>query len=197
MCRGPPDQEHERKGCTEMFSTKRALAAVGVVAVAAIGLTSATGTAQAAVAVPRGCENVSYYSTWDGHAVFIAKPGWRYRAEGNKGENIYLTVSRGASVTTSLTKTWGTSAGVSIIGVTISAHSDISRQIQRTVTNTTTIEGSATVKTAHGHLQYGAVGYSYKWEAGYLNSACKAIITAKGTAMSPAHYPAIFYFPTL
>ena len=179
-----------------MFSAKRALATAGAFAVVAAGL---TGTAHAATVSPRGCTNHSYFSTWGGHRIFLVKPNTRRHVYTvgaiGRGVTLHLTVSGGTTVSTEITKTWGSSVGVNIDVIAASAHSDISRAITVTRTNSVTLGADYTTHTNHGFLSYGSYGYSYEWLAGYINSACRAIVTARGAGKSPgpAGEPTFFW----
>lgn len=169
-----------------MSSAKLALAMAGAVMVAAAGLTA--GPAHAATASPHGCPYNNFFQAWNGHRVFLNKPGDRYSISGDAGITLTMTVSAGTSVTTQYTKTWGSSTGVNAGAVSASAHADVSRSIQKTVTNSVQVTGSYRVQH-FATLHYGAWGYAYQWERAFENSACKVFVLAKGTAMSPAHTP--------
>jgi hypothetical protein len=171
-----------------MFSAKRALAMSGAVAVAAVGLIGTAGTVRAATVSPLGCTNVHYYSTWNSHRVFVAKPGEGYRFSGDAGMNLTLMVSAGTTVGSQFATTSGTTLGLNFEEVVLQASHDISNSIQSTATNSITVTGQYHVQY-FATVYYGAWGYAYNWEAGYINSACKGIITARGTAESPASNP--------
>ncbi len=168
-----------------MFSPKRVLATAGAVAVAAIGLAVPAGAATAATANPQGCAPVSYYSTWDGHHYFIP----RIKKAGNKGIVLRIKVGSRTTVTTKTTESGGGGVSFSVPKVVASAHANISHTIVRTVENSQAESASYKVTASYGWLAYGAWGYTYKWDRGYINLACKAIVVARGTAKSPAHTP--------
>jgi hypothetical protein len=160
------------------------LGAAGVLA----GVASTGGVAMAAQAPPAvphaSCPNDTFVNTSDGKYFFIAKTS----TSGSAGVTLTLTISAGHTVGTTYTVTTGTSAGLSIDILSASAKKDVSNAIQSQVTNTVTMAGSYKVKT-HATLSYGAYGYEYNWQKGFINNACKPVVTATGTAKSPAKAP--------
>jgi plastocyanin len=160
------------------------LGAVGVVA----GMASTGGVAMAAQSAPAAshakCTNDKFVNAYDGKYFFYAKQS----VSGGAGITLTLTESAGHTVGTTYTVTSGTSAGLSLDIISGSAKKDISNAIQKQVTNTITLTGTYKVKK-HAVLSYGAFGYEYKWQKGFISSACKVVVTAAGTAKSPAKAP--------
>jgi len=182
-----------------MFLSKTAVAVTGAAAVMAAGLasspafatTAAPATAKTA-AEPHACSAPSFYETSGGHYYFIVKPpASKWSVSGDKGIDLTMQVSKGTQVGSTYTTTWGDSVGVSIKFITVSAKADVSNAIQSAVTTSTTLTGHYLPKK-FATLEFGAWGYSYKWERGYIAggpSKCVVHITAKGTATSPANSP--------
>jgi hypothetical protein len=179
-----------------MFSAKLALTAAGAIAAAAaavapVAASAATTSAAQPAAAPRGCTSPPFYETWGGHPIFVPKPGKPYRTSGSAGQTIGLSIGGGSQVTTTETITSGKNGGISLFGIALSADKDVSKAIQVTVSNSFTKSTSYKVKH-FATLQYGAWGYTYHWERGYLSGTptkCVIHITARGTARSPASNP--------
>ncbi len=182
-----------------MFRVRFALAAAGAASVVAAGLatspafaaTSAPAAARTA-AIPHGCSAPSFYETSGGHRYFVVKqPIKKWTVSGNRGLDLTMQVGKGTQVGSTYTTTWGTGVGVNIKFITASAHSDVSKQIQNAVTTSTNLSASHLVKN-YAVISFGAWGYSYNWERGYISggpSKCVVHITSKGTAKSPASAP--------
>jgi len=160
------------------------LGAAGVLAaVASTGGVAAA--AQAAPVAPHAtCPNDKFVNAYDGKYFFIAKQS----ISGSAGVTLTLTETAGHAVSTTYTVTTGSTAGLNIEIISASAKKDISKAIQTQVTNTSTLSGSYKVKK-HATLSYGAYGYEYKWQKGFISNACKPVVTATGTAKSPAKAP--------
>jgi hypothetical protein len=183
-----------------MFLAKFALAAAGMATAMAAGLASspayaATGAASSAVkagATPHGCTAPSFYETSNGHYYFIVKqPTKKWTVSGDAGITLTMQVGAGTQLGSTYTTSWGDSVGVNIKFISAAAHSEVSKAIQNAVTTSTNLSASYKV-LKHATLEFGAFGYSYNWEKGYISggpSKCVVHITAKGTATSPASAP--------
>ena len=179
-----------------MFLAKFALAAAGAATVMAAGLASSPAYAATSspvkAAAPAGCTAPSFYETSNGHHYFIVKqPAKRWTVSGNAGLTLTMQVGAGTQVGSSYTTSWGSSVGVSIKFISAAAHSEVSNQIQNAVTTSTNLSAQYKV-VRFATLEFGAWGYSYNWEKGYISGGptkCVVHITAKGTATSPASAP--------
>jgi hypothetical protein len=182
-----------------MFLSKFALTAAGAATVMAAGLASAPAYAAsdspAAVksgATPAGCSAPSFYETSGGHHYFIVdKPAKKWTVSGPAGLTLNMQVSKGTTLGSTYTTSWGDSVGVSIKFISAAAHAEVSNAIQNSVTTGTNLTATYTVKH-FATIEFGAWGYSYNWEKGYIAGGptkCVVHITAKGTASSPASAP--------
>jgi hypothetical protein len=183
-----------------MFLSKFALAAAGAATVMAAvvasspayAATAAPSNAVKAAATPASCTAPPFYETWGGHHYFdVKKPAHNWSVSGSAGFDLTMAVSKGTVVGSTYTTTWGDTVGVSIKFISASAHADVSKAIQNQVTLGTSLTAKYTVKH-FATIEFGAWGYSYNWERGYIAGGptkCVVHITSKGTASSPASAP--------
>lgn len=168
-------------------------AAVAVTATAGLSMAPAHAAtdATAGAQVPHGCAAPFFLEVSNAHHYFVDKPGGAYNLAGSAGVTLTMTVARGTTVGTQYTATTGNTVGLSAEILSLQARKDFSNSIQNSVTNTVTVSGSYKV-TKYAVLHYGAAGYEYSWEKGYIAggpSKCVVHITGKGTAKSPASTP--------
>ncbi|MBV9794105.1 MAG: hypothetical protein JO016_09210 [Actinobacteria bacterium] len=179
-----------------MFRSKFAVAAAGAATLTAAGLAAspafAATSAGRAAASPMACHAPSFYETSGGHHYFVVKkPTHDWTVSGAAGLDLTMQVSKGTQVGSTYTTSWGDSVGVNIKFISAAAHAEVSNAIQNTVTTGTNLSAHYTVRK-FATIEFGAWGYSYNWEKGYIAggpSKCVVHITAKGTATSPASAP--------
>ncbi|MFC9635084.1 hypothetical protein ACFTY8_39000 [Streptomyces mirabilis] len=108
---------------------------------------------------------------------------------GQSGVTLSVSVAKGHTWTGTITA----SAKLSESYLIASAEESISGSISYAKTTTVTLGGSWTVPKTQkeGWLALGSQGYSFGWQYGSYNGACRWIVSNHGTAKLPAKSPFI------
>lgn len=136
---------------------------------------------------PQGCPPDPGYAFSNVKSTFVGDPS--KTVYGASGVTLTLSVASG--------HTWTGTIGGSIKGevsaIVAGAEASINASISYAKTTTVTLGGSWTVPAnmADGWLALGSKGYSFHWEYGSTNGACKWIVSRSGNAKLPAMSPYI------
>ncbi|MEU6506877.1 hypothetical protein [Streptomyces sp. NPDC046942] len=177
-------------------NAQRAAALIGAsAALALLGTTQLTGVAFAA-------EGSSKVAAGTMHPDGCPPdPGYRFSAvqhrykdmvssvEGTKDETIGITLTRGVTVTGTVTGTVSAEEGV----IFANAKESVSVSLAKAITAQVSYSSTWKVPTSVGYLHAGADEKSMHWEYGSDTGACKWHVARQGTAVFPYHVPTFWH----
>lgn len=175
-------------------NAQRAVALVGAsAALTLLGMTQLTGVALAdssgrapVAAHPDGCPPDPGYAF---SAVNHHYKDMVSSVEGTKDETIGITLTRGVTVTGTVTGTVSAEEGV----IFAKAKESVSVSLAKAITTQVAYSANWKVNTGVGYLHAGADEKSMNWQYGSYNGACKWIVHRHGTAVFPYHVPAFWH----